>query len=198
MTDPSVNTVKLHLWLDRMRAGDLSARDELLRCFWNRLERLARRMFRGYPGVSRWAQAADVLQNAVLRLLRALRQVRPRSVSAFFGLAAEQIRRELLDLARHFHGPLGPGTHHAPEPPGDDPPSADEDLAELERWSALHDGIARLPAVEREVVSLTLYHGWSQAEVAKLMGVTVRTVQRRWESALRKLRQALGGEGTAA
>jgi RNA polymerase sigma-70 factor (ECF subfamily) len=205
MADPPAHTAQLHAWLDRMRAGDLAARDELLRCLWGRLERLARRMLRRYPGVRHWAQTGDVLQNALLRLLRALEQVRPESLAEFFGLAAEQMRRELLDLARHFHGPLGPATHLASQHPGHEPsaaphgcPDAAADPDDLEMWCAFHDGVTRLPVVEREVVGLIFYHGWSQAEVAGLFGVTVRTVQRRWESALRKLRQAVWDNGPAA
>jgi RNA polymerase sigma-70 factor (ECF subfamily) len=83
-----------------------------------RLERLARKMLRRFPGVHRWAETGDVLQNALLRLLRALQEVRPESVRGFFGLVAEQMRRELLDLARHFCGPQGLGARHDSRPPG--------------------------------------------------------------------------------
>ena len=38
--------------------------------------------------------------------------MRPDSTRAFFGLAAEQMRRELLDLARHYYGPEGEGANH--------------------------------------------------------------------------------------
>jgi RNA polymerase sigma-70 factor (ECF subfamily) len=201
MADLPAHTVQLHAWLDRMRAGDLAAREELLRCLWGRLERMARKMLRRYPSVRHWAQTGDVLQNALLRLLRALEQVRPKSMREFFGLAAEQMRRELLDLARHFCGPLGLETRLARQHPGHDPSAAPDDYAdpdELERWCAFHDCVARLPVAEREVVGLIFYHGWSQADVAELLGVTVRTVQRRWGSALVKLGQALWDDGFLA
>jgi len=197
MSDPSVHTTQLHHWLERMQAGDRAARDELLRRLSDRLERLARKMLRRFPRVRRWADTGDVLDNALMRLLRALEQVRPESMRAFFGLAAEQMRRELLDLARHFHGPHGIGAHHDSQPPADDkerpadePAAAAADPEELERWCAFHEGVAQLPVAEREVVGLMFYHGWKQAEVAELFGVTVRTVQRRWQSALLKLRQS--------
>jgi RNA polymerase sigma-70 factor (ECF subfamily) len=194
MPDATVNTVQLNNWVDRMRAGDLAARDELLRGVSNRLERLARKMLQRFPSVQRWAQTDDVLQNALRRLRRALQQVRPGSVRDFFGLAAEQMRRELLDLARHFHGPHGAAAHHesgilddgsraAPEVP-----DRAERTPELERWATFHEEVARLPAEEREVVGLIFYHGWTQAAVAELFGVSTRTVQRWWESAVRKLR----------
>jgi hypothetical protein len=54
-------------------------------------------MLRGFPAVQRWADTRDVLQASLLRLLHALEEVRPSSSRDFFGLAAEQIRRELLD-----------------------------------------------------------------------------------------------------
>jgi RNA polymerase sigma factor (sigma-70 family) len=54
--------------------------------------------------------------------------------------------------------------------------------------------VAKLPAQEREVVGLAFYHGWSQAEVAELFGVSERTVQRWWQSALLKLRDQAGWE----
>jgi RNA polymerase sigma factor (sigma-70 family) len=201
MADPSLHTTQLHAWVDRVRAGDLAARDELLRGVGGRLERLARKMLKCYPSVHRWAETGDVLQNAQLRLLRALGDVRPDSVRGFFGLAAEQMRRELLDLARHFHGPRGVGANHSSQAaardgraPTFEPPGTQEDPDDLERWTAFHDGVADLPTDEREVVGLIFYHGWQQAEVADLFQVTVRTVQRRWQSAMGALHRRLNGE----
>jgi RNA polymerase sigma-70 factor (ECF subfamily) len=179
-----------------MRSGDLAARDELLRRVCRRVERLARKMLHGFPGVHRWADTDDVLQNSLLRLLRSLEQVRPASTRAFFGLAAEHIRRELLDLARHYYGPEGSGAHHTSHLlPGDG--TASEPVApavapeDLERWCAFHQAVERLPAVERETVGLVYYHGWTQEQIAELFQVSVRTVRRRWEVALVRLHNAL-------
>ena len=60
--------------LDRLRACDASARDELLNLAYHRLSRLAHKMLCGYPGVRRWEQTDDVLQNAMVRLCRASRK----------------------------------------------------------------------------------------------------------------------------
>jgi len=197
MAGPSLHTVQLHQWLERMRAGDLKARDEMLRKVVGRLDRLARKMIRDFPTVQRWAQTDDVLQNALLRLLRSLQEVQPASVRDFFGLAAEQMRRELLDLARHFGGPMGQGAHHhsqgrrATEPaaPPIEPTADNED--DVERWTAFHEHVAQLPAEEREIVGLVFYHGWTQAQVAELFNVSERTIRRRWESALVQLHRKL-------
>src|SRR5437868_14386815 len=149
-----------------------------------------------FPAVRRWAQTGDVLQNSLLRLLRALEQVRPASVRDFFGLAAEQMRRELLDLARHFQGPQGLAARHesgvlddAARAPAAEPQHQAE-AEEFEKWSSFHAAVARLPTEEREVLSLIFYHGWTHAAVAELLQISVRTVQRRWETALTQIRGA--------
>jgi RNA polymerase sigma factor (sigma-70 family) len=193
---PSFHTAQLHAWLGRMRDGDTAARDELLRRVCGRLERLARKMLRGFPNVARWEQTGDVLQNALLRLLHSLQKIEPVSTASFFNLAAEHIRRELLDLARHYHGPWGQAAHHESghdlHSPAHEPADRAGEPDDFERWCAFHQEVERLPAAEREVVGLLFYHGWPQTQVAELFGVTERTVRRRWESALLRLSRTLG------
>lgn len=196
MNDASVRTVQLRNWLERIRRGDLKARDELLRGFATRLEALARKMLRRFPNVQRWAQTDDVLQNAVMRLLRSLEKVEPGSVREFLGLAAMETRRELLDLARHFNGPLGLGANQNTQAAsstgaGPEAVAIPEDRDDLERWQAFHQEVERLPVEEREVVSLVFYHGWTQLEVAELLQTGERTVRRRWQSALVRLNERL-------
>jgi RNA polymerase sigma-70 factor (ECF subfamily) len=196
MGAPSTVDVGLLDLLERTRAGDLRAREDLFRIVCGRLERLAGKMLRSYPRVGRWAQAEDIVQNVVLRLLRSLQEVRPDSARGFFNLAAEMIRRELIDLARHFYGAEGMGAHHDSQVLGDSqcgvvPVDDRDDAAELEKWCAFHQQVERLPFEEREVVGLIFYHGWKQAQVAELFQVSERTVRRWWESALRQLNQGL-------
>lgn len=187
MPDQSVHTTQMHDWLAEMRAGNPAAADALLRGVSGRLESLARAMLARDPRVGRWVEAEDLLQNALLRLLRALDTVRPASMRDFYGLAAAQMRRELIDLARSLYGPQGPGANVAPEPPAD-VAAAGESSSVMDTLTTLHEQIERLPVEEREVVGLIYYHGWPQAQVAQLFGITVRTVQRRWEAATAKLK----------
>jgi RNA polymerase sigma-70 factor (ECF subfamily) len=190
-------TALLQAWLERVRAGDPGALDGLLRHASERLERLTRQMLAGFPGVKRWAETDDVLQNALIRLVRALESVAPDSPRAFLGLAAEQIRRELIDLSRHYYGPEGVGANHGTRPP-DAPPPEKPDLshepARLAEWAELHRHIGNLPDDERELFGLLFYQGLTQAEAAGLLGVTVRTVQRRWQATLLRLHQILKGD----
>jgi RNA polymerase sigma factor (sigma-70 family) len=198
MSDSSVHTTLLQMWVQRIQAGDREARDELLRQVAGRLEELTRKMLRRFPRVHRWVDTEDVLQNASMRLLRSLEEVQPASMRCFFGLAAEQIRRELLDLTRHFYGPEGLGANVVGLPPSDDdslplpePAAPVEGREDLEQWCHFHEEVEKLPAEEREVVGLIFYHGWTRADVAELFQVSERTVRRRWESALAKLRHIL-------
>ena len=82
-------------------SGEKSAREALLDHACDRLLRLTRKMFHGYPRLRRWEQTDDVFQNSLIRLHRALCDVKVESVRHFFNLAAVQVRRELLDLAKH-------------------------------------------------------------------------------------------------
>jgi RNA polymerase sigma-70 factor (ECF subfamily) len=197
---PSVRTTDLHAWVDRLRAGDRAAADELLRAVGGRLEGLARRMLKGFPNVKRWADTGDVLQGAAMRLLRTLERIRPDSTRDFFNLAAVHVRRELLDLARHFGGPQGVGANHASAAPGADagPPAYEAaapaaDTADLDRWVRFHEAVERLPAAEREVVGLAFYHGWTHEQIAELLQVTDRTVRRYWQAACLRLSAEVGG-----
>jgi RNA polymerase sigma-70 factor (ECF subfamily) len=154
-------------------------------------------MLRGHPAVQRWAQTDDVLQGALVRLLRALESIHPDSVREFIALASQQIRRELIDLARHYYGPEGIGANHASHPdPHAGPPDAPDPTASpdsLAEWREFHEKIEDLPDEEREVVSLIFYQGLTQAEAADLLQVAVRTVQRRWHAALVKLDKIFHG-----
>jgi RNA polymerase sigma factor (sigma-70 family) len=189
--------------MERLRAGDAAAANELVRAVTARLERLTRKMLRGFPNVRRHAQTDDVLQSALLRLLRGLREVSLASMRDFYNLAAGMLRRELLDLARHYaranrHGAAARGGLAPDESAGPAEAAAPaEPAGDLERWTHFHEEVEKLPVEEREVVGLIFYHGWGQAEVAELFGVTVRTVQRRWASAMVKLHRLLGEADTA-
>jgi RNA polymerase sigma-70 factor (ECF subfamily) len=193
VAEPEFRTTLMNDWLQRLRANDRAAREELLAAVAERLERLARKMLGRFPNVQRWAETGDVLQGALLRLLRSLEKVEPADTRAFFGLAAIEIRRELLDLARHFYGPQGLGANHANqhESPAQQPiepvDTAEEAPEDMEKWCRFHEAVEQLPVEDREIVGLIFYHGWSTTQVAELLQVTARTVRRRWQAVLIRL-----------
>jgi RNA polymerase sigma factor (sigma-70 family) len=195
MPDPDLDTVVMQNCLDRWRAGDKGAADDLLRKSGVRLEKLARRMARSFPNVRSVVEVEDVLQNSLMRLLRTLLTLRPTSTRDFFNLAAVHIRRELLDLARSYRNrhtvPLDPSDSSAQSPA--EPAAPDDAGPESDRWVRFHEAVELLPVEEREVVGLVFYHGWTQDKIAELFQVDERTIRRRWASACQRLRQVVGG-----
>lgn len=193
MTDPEVDTLWLHDRVARFRNGDRLAADELLRAVSVRLERLARRMLVGYPGVRTGSDTGDIVTGAMLRLMSALRDVRPVSTREFVGLASLQVRRELLDLARYFAARGALDRVSDPRTP-DFGTAHGENPADLELWARFHGSVDALPAEEREAFGLIYYHGHTRGQTALLLGVSERTVYRWWASACVLLNERLGGD----
>ena len=198
-------TAVIQGWVDRLRTGDDSARAALLDCTCDRLARIARKMLKGYPGVNRWEQTSDVLQNSLIRLDRALKAIAPTTARDFFRLAAVQIRRELIDLSRSYYGPQGLGAHHSTraEMAGSDrsgtdlrgPSDTTCDPGRLAAWTEFHRQIDALADEDREIFDLLWYQGLTQPEAAAILGISERTVNRRWIAArLKPLGEALGGQ----
>ncbi len=182
--------------LERHRAGDASAGEGLIRLAQARFAALARSMLRRHRHLRRWEETDDLLNAALARLHRSLASVRPESVLHFDNLAATQIRRELIDLARSHHGPEGHGANHHTD--GTDPGGRLARLGDgsgppgtLEGWAAFHEAVGRLPEEEREVFDLLWYRGMTHARAAEALGVATKTVQRRWASARLRLLDAL-------
>ena len=125
-------------------------------------------------------QPEEMLDAVVERLLKAMRSVRPQTVRQFFALVNQHMRWELNDVARRL----------------DEQPAAvelREDLvpAPASSGSVLTpDGrrmlkaIDDLPEDEREIFGLVHIQGLTQGEAAEVLGVSVRTVQRRLNRSL--------------
>jgi RNA polymerase sigma-70 factor (ECF subfamily) len=182
------STTQLQQWLNQVRGGDLEARELLIQHACERLRRLTRKMLGSYPAVHRWEQTDDVMQNALLRLDRALAKVQPETVRGFFQLAAKLIRQELIDLGRHYLGPQGIGPNHAS---GANLTEAQGQIEVFTRFQELVEGLA---TEERKVVDLVFYQGMTLAEAAVSLEVSERTVKRRWRSARLALYEQLQTE----
>ncbi len=203
MEDGCDRTVEIQLGLDRLRLGDFSAIERLLAISTERLTRIAAKMLKDFPGVGRWEQSDDVAQNVVIRLDRALRSVTPATPRDFFRLAAAQVRRELIDLARHYYGPQGMGAHHATQAPCQGSAAADlarspiqstYDPSRLAAWAEFHAAVESLSDSDRELFDLLWYEGLTQAEAAAMLGISERTVHSRWLAARVRLSDTLGGQ----
>jgi len=108
----------------------------------------------------------------------------------FFGMAANMMRRVLVDYARARQRLKNGGgalqvslseVDKAPLPPGSDPIGIDEALTELER----------IAPRQSKVVELRYFSGLSLEETAEALGVSVGTVRRDWSLARAWLFRAL-------
>jgi RNA polymerase sigma factor (sigma-70 family) len=192
---PDDSDLRLQLWLDRLRAGDPTARNEVIRHSQDRLRLLTRHLLqRDFPRLQRWVDTSDVFQDVLIRLDRAVRAVTVSAPADWFRLAALQIRRELLDLCGHHFGPHGQATHHhTPDgEPAGELAAASDDPHSLAEWHELHQYIAALPDAERALFDLLYYQGLTQPEASVLLGMPLRTLKAHWQKARLRLVERFG------
>ena len=180
-------TALLAAWGD----GDQAAQSELIEVVYAELKRLAKSYLRReYANHSLAATA--LVHEAYLKLVDQ-RQVHWRNRSHFFGIAAQAMRRILVDRARASLAAKRGG--HALrvvaneedvlwEPPGVDLVALDEALCRLEsvepRWSRL--------------VELRFFAGLTGEETAAVLAVSLATVKRDWNLARAWLYRELRAE----
>jgi RNA polymerase sigma factor (TIGR02999 family) len=126
-------------------------------------------------------QTSALVNEAYLRLVDQTR-VRWQNRAHFFGLAAQLMRRILIDHARsHRYAKRGGGARHV---------TLDEGAIVAEARAvellALDHALERLTVMDARkgrVVELRFFGGLSLEETAEVMGISSPTVQREWRSA---------------
>ena len=136
-------------------------------------------------------QTDELLSAVAERLLKALREARPRTVREFFALAGQHMRWELNDLARRLDNQ--PMAVELREGQVSAPASSDSGLSPDGR--RMLEAIDGLPEDEREAFDLMRIQGLTYGEAAAVLGVCVKTVQRRLDRGLRLLTERLGDLG---
>ena len=125
-------------------------------------------------------QAQELLSSVVTRLLKALRETRPQNARGFFSLANQHMIWEQNGLARRLDKQAA--TVEINEELLLAPGSSASDITP--NTCRMLQAIDDLPAEEREVFSLVRIQGMTHGEVAELVGVSVKTVQRRLNRSL--------------
>jgi RNA polymerase sigma-70 factor (ECF subfamily) len=136
-------------------------------------------------------QTDELLSAVAERLLKALREARPRTVREFFALAGQHMRWELNDLARRLD--KQPAALELREGQVPAPASSDSGLSPEGR--RMLEAIDSLPGDEREAFDLVRIQGLTYAEAAELLDVAPKTVQRRLDRGLQLLTERLGDLG---
>jgi RNA polymerase sigma-70 factor (ECF subfamily) len=159
--------------------GDRQAMEELLPLVYDELRRLARSYLqRENPGHT--LQSTALVHEAYLRLVD--QDVSWQSRAHFFGIAAQMMRRILVDHAREHQAAKRPGAAlrvvlddriGAIQPRDCELLLIDQALTEL----------ARLDPRQVQIVELRYFGGLSEQEVAVALSVSRATVTREWQTA---------------
>jgi RNA polymerase sigma factor (TIGR02999 family) len=159
--------------------GDVQAREDLVPLVYQELRRRASAYLRR-ERPDHTLQATALVHEAYIRLM-AQRRVSWLNRAQFFALAAQLMRRILVDHARERQAAKRPsgirvtcddGLRAVPPP--------DCELLMLD--DALHD-LARLDPRQANIVELKYFAGLSEAEVAAALSLSRATVTREWQSA---------------
>ncbi|PYP77539.1 MAG: RNA polymerase subunit sigma-70 [Gemmatimonadetes bacterium] len=170
-------------------AGDAQASDSLVRLVYAELRRQARLALRR-EGEGHTLQPTALVHEAWLRL-GDQHDARWESRSQFFAIAAQTMRRVLLDHARARRARKRGGGAVQVSLAG--APAADAlDAVDV---IALDDALAQLAALDPQkarLVDLRYFAGLSIPEAAEVLGVSTATVGREWAVARMFLRRELG------
>ena len=166
--------------LEELQRGDPTAAARLLPLVYRELRRLAAHYMRGEkPGQT--IQATELVHEAYLRLVGQER-IEWQGRSHFLAMAATSMRRILVDRARRKmaerHG--GGGEKIQLEEGLVFSPEKSKDMI------ALDDALNRLEAVsprQGRVVELRFFGGLEMEDIAKLEGISLRTVKQDWSLA---------------
>ena len=184
---PQQITERLSAW----SSGDAAALDDVIRAVYQELRRMAGHYLRmENPGNS--LQPTALVHEAYLRLVDQTR-VSWQNRSHFFGVAAQMMRRILVDHARTKHRDKRGGT--ATKLPLDE--ALDLSQARAGDLVALDDALESLAEIDERksrVVELRFFGGLSVEETAEVLGVSPQTVLRDWKLAKAWLYQNIKGE----
>jgi RNA polymerase sigma factor (TIGR02999 family) len=179
-------------------AGDVQASDSLVRLVYAELRRQARLALRR-EGVGHTLQPTALVHEAWLRLGEQ-QGAHWESRTQFFAIAAQMMRRVLLDHARTRHA-LKRGGGAVQVTLGDvdraaKPGAGPVDDASLDAVDviALDEALARLAELDPQkarLVDLRYFAGLSIPEAAEVLGVSTATVGREWAIARMWLRREL-------
>ncbi|MCB1033801.1 MAG: sigma-70 family RNA polymerase sigma factor [Acidobacteria bacterium] len=166
--------------LVRWRDGDSQALEQFLPKVYEELHRLARGYFQGESS-GHTLQATALVHEAYLRLVDQ-QQVQWQNRAHFFGVAAQMMRRILVDHARRRKAEKRGGEVQrlSLDEARDAGVSTDLDLLDLDQ--ALTE-LADFDPEQSRIVELRFFAGLKVPEVAEVLSISPATVKREWSTA---------------
>jgi RNA polymerase sigma factor (TIGR02999 family) len=179
----------------RARSGDAGAEADLIAAVYPELRRLARRYLSG-ERKAHTLQTTEVIHEAWLRLFGSS-EVAAHDRNHLIALMATQMRRVLVDYARHRNAAKGPGAGVRVSLTEGDvaAETIDEDVLAIDQ--ALH----ALELVDRrasKVIELRFFGGLREEEAAGALGVSLSTLKRDWVFARAWLYNHLSGRSATS
>src|SRR6185369_10482634 len=174
--------------LERWSNGEENARDELVRLVYPELHRIATTYLRRERR-EHTLQPTALVNELFLRFYEQ-NSMTWQNRAQFFGIAAQLMRRILVDYARAKNAEKRGGDRYCVSLRnvrafGDEP---DADLL------ALHDilnGLAEIDSDQARIVELRFFGGLTIKETAEVMGISHATVEREWKIAKAYLKREL-------
>ncbi len=166
--------------LDQWRAGDKAAANNLMELVYDELHRIASRQMRREHG-EHTLQTTAVVHEAYLRICRS-GPVDWKDRAHFYAMAAQQLRRVLLDHARRVHSEKRGGGVVKLSLWESDGCALRLD----ERLLAVDEALVRLEALDpraAKVVELRFFGGLTEADAAEVIHISVATLKRDWDFA---------------
>jgi RNA polymerase sigma factor (TIGR02999 family) len=163
--------------LSRLAVGDRSAESSLIEAVYPELRRIAARQLRSERD-DHALQATALVNEAYLRLV-GRQNIDWRNRAHFFGVAAQAMRRILVDYARSLGAQKRGGGKAAL--PFDEAMVFSRDRAT--EVIAVHEALTRLAVRNEEasrVVELRFFAGLSVEETAEALQISTRSVKRKW------------------
>ena len=178
--------------LKELKRGNREAEEQLIPLVYAQLRKLAGHYLKN-ERTSHTLQATALVHEAYLRLTR-LREMDWQDRGHFFALAAQVMRRVLVDYARANRARKRGGSREVL--------SIDAELsiskAQAEPLIALDEALVRL--AERDprqsrIVELRFFGGLTEEETGAILGISTRTVKRDWRIAKAWLHEEIDVRG---
>lgn len=176
------------LLLDRLNAGDVDAGRELLPMLYDELRAIAGRQFRG-QAANHTLQPTVLVHEAFLRLVgKSASEWKDRS--HFFAVAATAMRQILVNHARGKNADKRGG--------GQKPVLLNEEMVGKSKTELdvldLNDALEKLKEIDERkhrIIELRFFGGLTMPEIAKVMELSLTTIEGEWRAARAWLSVAL-------
>ena len=178
-------------WLHEWSSGKENALDVLMPVVYAELHRQATNYLRR-ERVGHTLQATALINEAYLKLIDQ-REVNWQNRAHFFGIAAQAMRRILVDHARSRHrNKRGGAAENLPLEAAEFATSGDGSVDLIELDEAL-TRLATLDGRQARIVELRFFSGLNVEETAEALGLSQATIKNEWRTAKAWLFQELNG-----